>query len=253
MVHTDERAAGGSPSLSQPDFWWYEARGRMLRRVLDPVLHEHATGDSPVLDVGSADGPSNFWTGRDARVVAVDPDPRGLAANGVCAQLPELPFSDDAFSVVSAFDVIEHCVDEHASLREIHRVLRPGGVLLMSVPAYQWAWTDFDVANGHFRRYTRDRAVRAVTAAGLQPVRATYAFTTVFPAFAAQRLLARARETRRSARASGAADIVAVPRTAPPVERALTRLCRADEWWLGRGDLPLGSSVFLAAVAPAGR
>lgn len=225
----------------------------MLRRVLDPVLPGHGTADGPVLDVGSADGPSNFWAGRDARVVAVDPDPRGLRENGVCAQLPELPFSDGTFSVVSAFDVIEHCADEHASLREIRRVLRPGGVLVMSVPAYQWAWTDFDVANGHFRRYTRARAVRAVRAAGLEPVRATYAFAAVFPAFAAQRLAARAQETRRANRATTAADIVNLPRTAPLVERTLTRLCRADEWWLGRGDLPLGSSVFLAAVAPAGR
>ena len=123
----------------------------------------------------------------------------------------------------------------------------------MSVPAYQWAWTDFDVANGHFRRYTRARALHAVRAAGLEPVRATYAFAAVFPAFAAQRLAARAQETRRETRATSAADIVNLPRTAPLVERTLTRLCRADEWWLGRGDLPLGSSVFLAAVAPAAR
>jgi len=225
----------------------------MLRRVLDPVVDQYGGSESPVLDVGSADGPSNFWAGRGARVVAVDPDPRGLQPNGVCAQLPELPFPDDVFSVVSAFDVLEHCADEHASLREIHRVLRPGGVLLLSVPAYQWAWTDFDVANGHFRRYTRARAVRAVTAAGLRPVRATYAFAAVFPLFAAQRLVTRGREARRGERSTTAADLVELPRTASPVERTLTRMCRADEWWLGRGDLPLGSSVFLAAVAPTGR
>jgi SAM-dependent methyltransferase len=249
-VPTDERPAGGSPSLTRPDFWWYEARGRMLRRVLDPILDRYGATGAPVLDVGSADGPSNFWAGRDSRVVSVDPDPRGLAGNAVCARLPELPFPDHCFAVVSAFDVLEHCPDERAALNEIKRVLRPGGLLVLSVPAYQWAWTDFDLANGHYRRYTRARALRAVTGAGLHPVRATYAFAAVFPAFAAQRLVARAREARRTERSTTAADIVDLPPTPRSVGRVLSGMCRADEWWLSRRDLALGSSLFLAATAP---
>ena len=62
-----------------------------------------------------------------------------------------------SFEVVSAFDVLEHCEPEAVALRELRRVLEPGGRLLLSVPAYQWAWSDHDVANGHHRRYTRAR------------------------------------------------------------------------------------------------
>jgi SAM-dependent methyltransferase len=159
-----------------------------------------------------------------------------------------LPFADETFDVVSAFDVLEHCEPEALALAELRRVLRPGGRLLLSVPAYQWAWTDHDVANGHHRRYTRRRAVRAVRSAGFDVLRATYGFTAVFPAFAAERAVRRVRHQLRPSGAQGPADVVDVPSVSPLVERVLLRLCRLDERALRRGDLPFGSSVFLAAA-----
>ena len=107
----------------------------------------------------------------------------------MCGSALALPFEDAAFDAVSAFDVIEHCEPEATALAEVRRVLRPGGKFVMSVPAYTWAWTDFDVANGHHRRYTTGRAVAAVERAGFTVQRATYGFATVFPMFAAERLL----------------------------------------------------------------
>jgi SAM-dependent methyltransferase len=244
---------GGSPSLEAPDFWWYTARAALLRAAFDAHLAPYDRPETRALDVGSADGPSTMWLGRRAQVTSVDPDPRGLAGGvGVCARLPALPFGDGTFNVVTAFDVIEHCEDEDAALKEVGRVLRPGGLFLMSVPAYTWAWTDFDVMNGHHRRYTRRRARAAVERAGLRPVRATYAFAAVFPAFAVQRLGSRLLEPRRSDRPAGPVDIVPVARASAPVERALRTLCTLDERMLPGHDLPFGSSVLLAAVRSVG-
>jgi SAM-dependent methyltransferase len=232
---------GGSPSIATPDYWWYVARAELL----EAALSTHVNGVGLALDLGSADGPSAAWLPAAAqRLVSLDIDARGLGAAGVCGSALALPFGGHTFDAVTAFDVIEHCEPEQTALAEIRRVLRPGGRFLMSVPAYTWAWSDFDVANGHHRRYTRPRAVAALNSAGFTVDRATYAFASVFPLFAAERMARRLR--RRTA--AGPADIVQLPRIPPSVNSALAALARLDRAALRRGDLPFGSSVFVAAT-----
>ncbi|MFW5471027.1 class I SAM-dependent methyltransferase [Knoellia sp. CPCC 206435] len=239
---TDAEGHGGSPSIAQPDYWWYLARTELLHAALSGF----ATGHSTVLDIGSADGPSAGWLRDGTRQVAsLDIDPRGLRANGVCGSALSLPFADAGFDMVCAFDVIEHCDPEAEALAEVSRVLRPGGRFLMAVPAYQWAWTDFDVANGHHRRYTKKRAVAAVERAGFRVDRSTYAFTSVFPGFLAERLARRLRERKHTT----SVDVVEVPQVPRPLHHALMAATKVDEALLRRRvDLPYGSSVFVAAT-----
>ena len=116
---------GGSPSIHRPEHWWYATRAELLRTV----LASYAETSGRILDVGSADGPSVGWL-RGGQHTAVDVDVRGLEPGGVCASATALPFPDDTFDVVTAFDVIEHVEPEHAILDELTRVLRPGGRLL---------------------------------------------------------------------------------------------------------------------------
>ena len=231
------RQRTGSASIDQPDYWWYRARSELLRAALG----DHVAGQR-VLDVGSADGPSVPWL-RGSPHVTVDLDPRGLRpGEGVCASALALPFRDGSFDLVSAFDVVEHCEPEAQALAELARVLAPGGRLLLSVPAYQWAWSDHDVRAGHHRRYTRPRLVAAVSAAGFDVRRASYGFAGVFPIFAAERL---ARRIRRADAGDGR-----LPEPSPLVERVLMGLSRAEARWLRRRDAAFGSSVFLAADKP---
>ena len=238
---TDVGGHGGSPSIEQPDYWWYLARTDLLHAALSAF----ADGRTTVLDIGSADGPSAGWLHDGTRRLAsLDIDPRGLRSNGVCGSALALPFAEASFDMVSAFDVIEHCDPEAEALAEVNRVLAPGGRLLMAVPAYQWAWTDFDVANGHFRRYTRRRAVAAVERAGFRVERATYAFTSVFPGFVAERVARRLRDRKHTS----AVDVVEVPQVPRVLHHALLAATRVDEALLHRVDLPFGSSVFVAAT-----
>jgi SAM-dependent methyltransferase len=237
-----ELTQSGSSSIREPEYWWYRARAELLQAALGDFL------GSPrrLLDVGSADGPSVGWMRGDHERFAIDLDPRGLTpGTGVRASALALPFGTGTFDVVGAFDVIEHCEPEEQALAELARVLAPGGRLLASVPAYQWAWSDHDVRAGHHRRYTLPRLVAAVEGAGLTVRRSTYAFAGVFPFFAAERVARRLRRGR-----GDGATAQGLPRVAPTLDRVLTGLSSAEAQALRRRDLPFGSSVFLAAEKP---
>ena len=225
-----------SASLEHPDYWWYRARTDLLSSALGTA----AGRPGRLLDVGSADGPSIEWLAAGHRV-SIDLDPSGLTPGGVCGSVLSLPFHDAVFDVVTAFDVLEHCDPEARAVAEMTRVLAVSGRLLLSVPAYQWAWTDFDDDAGHVRRYTRRRLVEAVEGAGLRVIRVSHIFAGTLPAFTAERMARRIRP--RAAPAP-----TGLPAVHPLVERGLVAVCRAESRLVRHHDLPFGSSIVIAAT-----
>jgi SAM-dependent methyltransferase len=240
----------GSPSLANPDYWWYRVRSDLLELTLSDAVGGNRSSQPSILDLGSADGPSVGWLRTRGHRVGMDIDPRGLHAGDVCGSAMDLPFGPATFDVVAAFDVIEHCDPEDRVLAEVSRVLKPGGRFLMSVPAYQWAWTAHDDHNGHHRRYTRRRAVASVTRAGFDVERATYMFAGTFPVFAADRLRRRLTERRARIGPATAEGVADLPDVGPTVDRVLSGLSSIDRRLLARLDLPFGSSVVIAATKP---
>lgn len=85
-----------------------------------------------------------------------------------CAELNALPHADAAFDLVALFDVIEHVEDDRGAIREVARVLRPGGHFMLSVPLHPANWTAFDAIVGHWRRYAPDELTLLLEEAGLQ-------------------------------------------------------------------------------------
>ena len=235
----------GSASIAKPNYWWYRARADLL----ETVLAEYVGNPDRLLDVGSADGPSVGWLRATNQQIALDLDPRGLGPGGVCGSALALPFASESFDVVAAFDVVEHCDPESTAIGELVRVLRPGGRLLLSLPAYNWAWTSFDDDNGHIRRYTRPRAIAALAGTPMTVNRATYAFTSTFPMFAGERLARRAVGALRRKRAVAADGAVPpLPELPAPLEKMLMKLAALDGRLLRSRDLPFGSSVIVAAT-----
>src|SRR5436305_1985034 len=121
--------------------------------------------------------------------IELDPDAAAVArSRGVgevqVGRLEELPWGPGAFDLITCLDVIEHTPDDRVTLAELRRVCKPGGWLLVTVPAYQALWSRHDEANHHFRRYNR-RMLRAVAQAAGWEVERLTSFNSVLLAPAA--------------------------------------------------------------------
>jgi SAM-dependent methyltransferase len=175
--------------------WWYRGRRRIIAQLIDSLSLEPG---ARVLDAGCGSGRNMVdleHLGTITGVEIADASVERARARGVgeviqCS-VTSLPFADDYFDLVVCLDVIEHIADEHGALTELHRVVRPGGGLLVTVPAYQWLWSEHDEINHHQRRYTRSRLSRAAADAGWETVRATYFNAVLLPLAIPYRLLAR--------------------------------------------------------------
>ena len=181
--------------------WWFRSR----LRLLEDLLRRRLGGRTPLAIVSLGAGPPEGlgWlvplAGARGRVVALDAEPthaRGVAADllYVVGDLTAPPLTPAAFDVVLALDVLEHLDDDAAGLAQAARLLKPGGMLVVTVPALPSLWGAQDIVSHHHRRYTK-RSLRALfTRAGLPAPELTYFNTLLFPALAAVRWLARARK-----------------------------------------------------------
>lgn len=155
-------------------YWWNIGR----RRILEMALRRHIPVNSAaleVLDVGCGAGGNILFLKNFGRVTGLDISEEALKFSRaeafkdlVLGQAEALPFSDMSFGVVSILDCIEHLDDDLRALRECKRMLKDGGVLLLTVPAHQWLWSRHDEALHHKRRYTRSELEKKVRDAGFE-------------------------------------------------------------------------------------
>jgi len=157
-----------------------------------------------------------------------------------------LPFGPGAFDVVLALDAFEHFDDDVAAMRETFRVLRPGGLLVATVPAFMALWSPHDVAYHHKRRYRRPQLRERLVAAGFHVERASYSTATLFLPVLALRRLRRWRGERPGEETT---SDFAVPFPAP-VEWLASGITRAEVALERHVDLPVGVSLLAVARRP---
>ena len=149
-------------------------------------------------------------------------------------------FERNAYDLVALLDVLEHVPDDIGSLRVIHRRLKPGGALLLTVPANPWMWSAHDVAHHHFRRYTRAGLRKLFEQAGFDVQLLSYFNSLLFPPIAAARLVGKARGT------DSADDALPGPR----VNALLNSLFGLEAGLMGRVPMPFGVSLVAVVRRP---
>ena len=171
--------------------WWHIGRRRIIADFVRDICAQVTDRTPRILDVGCGTGANVQMLSQfgDAEGVDISPDAlafchaRGLAKVKLGAA-EELPYEDGSFDLVTALDVVEHLDDDVAGLREMRRVLRPGGRVLLFVPTFMWLWGVQDDISHHRRRYRLPELRRAVIEGGFEVERTTYAnITFLWPTF----------------------------------------------------------------------
>ncbi len=223
--------------------WWYRAR----RDILADYLTRYAalpTG-ARVLEIGCGTGHNLPMLAGFGSVEAIEIDPaaRDIASARLGrpvgdAPLPELPgIERGAYDLIAVLDVVEHIEDDVAALAAMRACLKPGGKILIAVPAHQWMWSAHDTVNHHHRRYSKKTLSAAIAAAGLRPRKLTYFNSLLFPLAAAARV---------AGRLTGRDDSDDSP-PAKPLNTLFETIFRLERHAIGRVPMTPGVSIVTLA------
>jgi SAM-dependent methyltransferase len=228
--------------------WWYIGMRRiseaLLRRYLPPC-----SGARRILDAGCGSGGTTRWleqygcvTGMDLMPEAIELAQQRGVKRLVRGSVEAIPFRSGTFDLVTSFDVLYHLAvgDDLAAMAELKRVLRPGGVLLVRVAAYDWIRGAHDAATHTRHRYTRGELVGKLRQTGFEVLRSSYANFSLFPLAPAKRLLERNAPT-------GPADLWQPPEL---LNSLLADLLSLEAGPIARRGLPVGLSVVAIARKP---
>jgi len=245
--------------------WWYVG----MRRVGESLLGGRLQPGIRILDAGCGTGGNMRWLARFGAVWGIDLSPeavsfcreRGLRTVSR-GSVTAMPFPDASFDLVTSFDVIYHLgvSSDTQALREVHRVLRPGGAALIRVPAIDALRSAHDAAVHTRQRYSLRELRAACARAGLHVRRGTYANTLLFPLAAAARLFARVRSgvPARGEETPGSGDAGnegrghrSDVRPAHPLMNAVGRLALdVEAALLSHWALPIGLSALVVVERP---
>ena len=239
--------------------WWYVGMRRISTALLErypplvegqdgrPLMNGRGGRPLEILDAGCGSGGMTRYLTQFGRVTGIDLAPEALdlarkrdLPRLVRSSIGALPFLDGSFDVVTSFDVLYHLnvQDDSAALEDIHRVLRPGGIALIRLPAFDWIRGAHDEVVHTRHRYTRDELSEKLEDAGFRLEHSTYANFLLFPLAPAKRYL----ELRQ-----GTHEATDLWRPPGPINRLLVDLLSLEAFPARGMGLPWGLSVFAVA------
>ncbi|MDZ7269816.1 MAG: class I SAM-dependent methyltransferase [candidate division KSB1 bacterium] len=233
----------------QDSHWWFQARNRIMRTLLAEHLCDRQTRSRPaglaLLDVGCGTGAMLPMLREFGAVTGVEISSQAVT---LCRQrghhrvfLDSDPaWQQTRYDVLTFFDVLEHVDDDAATLAHYLRWLQPHGLVVITVPAFMWLWSEHDEINQHRRRYNKTHLRRLLQVTRLQPFRLSYYNSLLFLPIAGLRLLQKALPARRQPPRSDFEKLCSA-------NRCLEAIFAAERFWLRRHSAPLGLSLLCLA------
>lgn len=241
--------------LPEDRHWWFASRTRAILAYLDRWVGARPPQERRLLDVGGGAGNMAHHLRHYGRYTSVDlyakplrvARQRGLTATQ--GNATHLPFADEAFDLVALLDTVEHIADDNAVFAECYRVLRPGGTLIVTVPAFMFLWSYNDVLNQHRRRYTRGQLTTKLKRQGFNVLASSYTNFFVFPLAAAGMMVRKFRKPDHLAslyfdKEAYQVDMEPVPE---PINALLSQVGRLEAALIGHFSFPWGTGIIAIA------
>jgi SAM-dependent methyltransferase len=234
--------------------WWFRWRYELITGLVRSL---NPSSNWRILDAGCGTGQMLRHLCQFGRVVGVDSSPEAIhfAASRdvdrlVLGSIFDLPFAPESFDCVLSLDVIEHVDEDRQLVQHLYSVVKPGGYLIVTVPAFQSLWSQHDEVNWHKRRYRANQLEALLTETGLEIDRITYCNTALFlPILAARKLknLKNRIWPSRGADEIPGSDLNELPM---PLNEGLFRLMQAERRFMTRRNLPFGVSLLAIGRKP---
>jgi len=227
---------------AEASHFWFLAR----KKYILSLFNKHVSKNMSIIEIGAGTGDvSRMLIDNGYDVSAGELYTEGLEfarSYGLkklyCFDLRKPPFMDH-FDAVGLFDVLEHIEDDTDALINIRKVLKPGGTLVMTVPAYKWLWHEGDVKAGHKRRYTRKGLNNILKKAGYRVHESKYFFSILLPLLFMRKLI--------SIDTDNSTDTGEIEPVNPVINNILYRLLLIENSVFQKAPLPFGGSISIVA------
>lgn len=235
-------------------YWWFIARRRLVQEWIAEALSKTAGSSEAlartVFDVGCGTGANGKMLEQFGQFYGTDMSQEALR---FCHErglqrlartwVEHLCFATDSFDVITALDMLEHVDDDMAGMKELFRVCKPGGFLLVTVPAYGFLWSEHDEALHHRRRYTASELRNKLSVAGFEIQRISYFITFLFFVVFAMRFW----QNLRKSAVSPKTGLVVLPKF---INQCLIWLLDLERVLVRLFNFPLGVSIICLAQKP---
>lgn len=226
--------------------WWYVSRLELIKQIVKEFCQKKRI---KILDLGCGTGSVAECFMNEHKVVGLDSmresiiyaSKRGIKARK--GNIEDMPFKKESFDVVLCLDVLEHIKNDKKAVKEVYRVLRNGGNLIITVPAFDFLWGDADELSFHFRRYTKKRILELLKDFKIK--KCSYWNTSLFFPALVFRTYQRATKHLRKPKKPDFCNMIYTDEMGfvKPLNKALANILRFENMLIKKISLPFGVSL----------